>query len=107
LPVRARSPRAPRYDARVVAALEKRWAVANAPAGKRLAQILAELLPVLRRHSELLVDDEVAALLVGIVTCLIIWLTLFELNGHSVPFIWPGRCCPIADPTDADFSSND
>lgn len=38
----------------VVAALEKCWAVVNAPAGKRLAQsgVLGELVPVLREHGE-------------------------------------------------------
>jgi len=45
--------------------LEKCWAVENAPAGKRLAPILAELVPVLRRWGELDIDDVTAALLVG------------------------------------------
>ena len=63
--VRPRPPRAPKYDATVVAALEKCWAVLNAPAGKRLAPSLAELVPVLRRHGELAVSDETAALLIG------------------------------------------
>jgi hypothetical protein len=40
-----RTPRAGKYDA-AVAALEKCWAVLNAPAGKRLAPSLAELVPV-------------------------------------------------------------
>ena len=46
--VKPRTPRPPTYDAKVVAALQKCWAVVNAPAGKRLAPILAELVPVLR-----------------------------------------------------------
>ena len=33
--VRPRPPRAPKYDSKVVAALEKCWAVENAPAGRR------------------------------------------------------------------------
>ena len=37
----------------------------NAPAGKQLAPELAELMPVLRRYGELNIDDETAALLVG------------------------------------------
>jgi hypothetical protein len=39
--------------------------VLNAPAGKRLAPMLAELVPLLRRHGELDLDDVTAALLVG------------------------------------------
>jgi len=63
--MRPRAPRAPKYDARVVAALEKCWAVENAPAGKRLAPTLPELVPVLRRWGELDIDEDTAALLVG------------------------------------------
>ena len=63
--VRPRAPRIPKYDARTVAALEKCWAVLNAPAGKRLAPMLAELVPLLRRHGELHLDDQAAELLVG------------------------------------------
>ena len=47
--VTPRVARAPKYDANVVRALEKCWAVLNAPAGKRLAPMLAELVPLLRR----------------------------------------------------------
>lgn len=60
-----RAPRAPKYGPEAVAALHKCWAVLNAPAGKRLAPMLAELVPVLRHHHELDIDDEVAALLAG------------------------------------------
>ena len=63
--VKPRVARTPKYDARTVAALEKCWAVLNAPAGKRLAPMLAELVPLLRRHGELDVDDAAADLLVG------------------------------------------
>ena len=49
--VKARARRSPKYDSEVVAALEKYWAVANAPAGKRLAPLLAELVPVLRAEA--------------------------------------------------------
>ena len=62
-PVRPRTPRAPKYDPKVVAGLEKCWAVLNAPAGKRLASMLAELVPLLRRHGELDLDDAAAELL--------------------------------------------
>jgi hypothetical protein len=62
--VKPRTRRAPKYDEKVVAALEKCWAVANAPGGKRLAPLLAELVPVLRRYGELDIEDT-AALLVS------------------------------------------
>ena len=64
-PVRKRAPRRPKYDPKVVAGLEKCWAVLDAPAGKRLAPMLGELVPLLRRHGELDLDDDTAALLVG------------------------------------------
>jgi hypothetical protein len=64
-PVRPRAPRTPIYDPKVVAALEKCWAVLNAPAGKRLAPMLGELVPLLRRHGELDLDDDAADLLAG------------------------------------------
>ena len=60
-PVRPRAARAPKYDPGVVAALGKCWAVLNAPAGKRLAPMLAELVPLLRHHGELDLDDAAAA----------------------------------------------
>jgi len=47
--IKAGAPRPPKFDVDVVAALENCWAVANAPAGQRLAPLLAELVPVLRR----------------------------------------------------------
>ena len=61
--VKPRAARTPTYDAKVVAALEKCWAVLNAPAGKRLAPMLGELVPLLRRHGELDLDDATASLL--------------------------------------------
>jgi len=64
-PVRPRTPRRPTYGLEVVTALEKCWAVLNAPAGKRLAPMLSELVPLLRRHGELDLDDVAAGLLVG------------------------------------------
>ena len=65
--VTPRAVRAPKYDAEVVAALQKCWAVLNAPAGKRLAPMLAELVPLLRRYRELDLDldEETADLLIG------------------------------------------
>lgn len=64
-PVRVRAPRAPKYDPEVVGALQKCWAVLNAPAGRRLAPMLGELVPLLRRHGELDLDDRAADLLMG------------------------------------------
>jgi hypothetical protein len=49
----------------VIAALIFCWAVLGIPAGKRLAPILPELVAVLRRHDELDIDEDTAALLVG------------------------------------------
>jgi hypothetical protein len=64
--VMPRTPRAPKYDQKVVAGLEKCWAVLNAPAGKRLAPMLPELVPLLRRHHELDICDATAGLLIAI-----------------------------------------
>jgi hypothetical protein len=63
--VKPRTRRRPKYDAKVVVALEKCWAVVNAPADKRPAPILGELVPVLRQHGELDIDEDTAALLIA------------------------------------------
>lgn len=60
----ARKARTPRYDANTVAALGFCWAVLGAPTGKRLAPMMGDLVPRLRRFDELEVTDEVAAALV-------------------------------------------
>jgi len=62
--VRARAPRAPVYSSRVISALELCWRVTRAPAGKRLAPMLAVVVPMLRRDGELDLSDAEAALLV-------------------------------------------
>jgi hypothetical protein len=59
----ARSPRRPVYGPDVLVALRLCWAVLGAPTGKRLAPVMAELVPTLRRFGELEVSDEVAAAL--------------------------------------------
>ena len=46
--VKPRAPRAPTYGPRIIAALVICWAVLRAPAGKRLAPMLAVLVPMLR-----------------------------------------------------------
>jgi len=51
--VRPRTPRAPQYGPNVLAALIFYRAVLGMPAGKRLAPILPELVPTLRRFPEL------------------------------------------------------
>lgn len=61
--VRVRAPRRPRYSSRVISALELCWRVARTPAGKRLAPMLAVLVPLLRRDGELDLTDSEAELL--------------------------------------------
>lgn len=61
--VKARRPRSPTYGPRVIAALIICWAVLRAPAGKRLAPMLAVLVPILRHDGELDLTDAEAALL--------------------------------------------
>jgi hypothetical protein len=63
--VAARRPRAPKYGAKVIAALVLCWSVLGMPAGKRLAPMLGELVAVLRRFGELDIDEDTAALLAG------------------------------------------
>ncbi|KXF84959.1 integrase [Rhodococcus ruber Chol-4] len=61
--VRRRTPRSPKYGSDVIAALRFCWAVLGAPAGKRLAAVLPDLVPILRRFGELSIDDATAELL--------------------------------------------
>lgn len=58
--------RPPKYGPDVIAALTICWQVLGMPAGKRLAPVLPELVPVLRRFGELDIDDNTATLLVGV-----------------------------------------
>lgn len=60
-----RKARAPIYSERIVEALEHCWCVARFPAGKRLAPMLAALVPMLCRDGELDLTDAEAALLVA------------------------------------------
>jgi len=59
-----RKARTPKYDADTVVALGFCWAVLGAPTGKRLAPMMGDLVPRLRRFAELEATDEVAAALV-------------------------------------------
>ena len=63
--VTPRAPRPPKYGPKVIAALIFCWAVLGMPAGKRLAPMLPALVAVLRRFGELVIDEDTAALLVG------------------------------------------
>lgn len=63
--IKPRASRPPKYGSKVVTALVFCWAVLGMPAGKRLAPMLAELVPVLRRFGELDIDDDTATLLAG------------------------------------------
>src|SRR5664279_3276899 len=63
--VRERAPRAPRYGAEVIAALVFCWAVLGAPTGKRLAPVMGELVPRLRRFDELDISEATAVALLG------------------------------------------
>ena len=54
-----------KYDGQVVEALRVCWATLDGATGKRLAPALPELVASLRRHGELDVDDQTAALLVA------------------------------------------
>ena len=58
--VRPRAARAPIYGADVVVALAFCWAVFGAPTGKRLAPVMAELVPRLRRFGELKIRQPAA-----------------------------------------------
>jgi transposase InsO family protein len=58
-----RRPRSPVYGPEVIAALRLVWAVMDAPAGKRMAPFLTEMVERLRACGELLIDDDMAAAL--------------------------------------------
>ncbi len=53
-----RKARVPKYDEDTVAALRFCWAVLGAPTGKRLAPVIGELVPTLRRFEELKIGDD-------------------------------------------------
>lgn len=61
----ARKARAPKYDENTVVALRFCWAVLGAPTGKRLAPMMGELVPTLRRFEELEITDETAGALIA------------------------------------------
>jgi hypothetical protein len=61
-----RRPRPPKYGPNVIAALTVCWTVLGMPAGKRLAPMLNELVVVLGRFGELVIDEDTAELLVSL-----------------------------------------
>jgi len=61
----ARKVRTPKYDANTVVALRFCWAVLGAPTGKRLAPMMGELVPTLRRFEELAISDHTERALIA------------------------------------------
>ena len=91
--VKPRAGRAPTYGPAVTKALVKCWAVLRAPSGKRLAPMLAVLVPMLRRDNELVLSDEEAALLVRMSAATIdrrLTLERFKLMSRGRSHTKPG-----------------
>jgi hypothetical protein len=63
--VRPRAKRTPKFSPQVVTGLTKCWMLTRCPAGKRLASMLAVVVPLFRRDGELVLNDDEAALLVS------------------------------------------
>ena len=102
------------YSVRVVSGLEQCWRVARCLAGKRLAPMLAALVPMLRRDGELDLSDAEAGLLVATSTITIDRrlkgarvLDGFSGRSHTKPGsllkrrsslsrVWNGSASPIA-----------
>ncbi len=61
----ARKARVPKYSEDTVAALRFCWAVLGAPTGKRLAPVIGELVPRLRRFEELQISDDTGRALIA------------------------------------------
>lgn len=64
--VKPRAPRVPTYGEEVLVPLRKVWAVMDAPAGKRMAPFLGEIVARLRAYGELDISDEIAVKLCSI-----------------------------------------
>jgi len=84
--MRARKPRTPRYGNDVVTALGFCWAVLGAPTGKRLAPVMAELVPRLRRFGELEITEETQGALLGMSAA-----TMDRLAGERARMVLRGR----------------
>jgi Integrase core domain len=60
-----RATRTPKFGSQVVACLTVCWMLTRTPAGKRLAPMLATIVPLLRRDGDIVMTDAEAALLVS------------------------------------------
>jgi hypothetical protein len=63
--VKPRRARTPKFAPHVIAGLATCWMLTRAPAGKRLAPMLATIVPLLRRDGDIELSDDEAALLVS------------------------------------------
>jgi len=63
--VKPRVARAPKFDPLIIEALARCWMLTRTPAGKRLAPMLATVVPLLRRDGELELSDDQTALLIS------------------------------------------
>jgi len=63
--VKPRRARTPKFAPHVIACLATCWMLTRAPAGKRLAPMLAAVVPLLRRDGDIVLSDDDAALLVS------------------------------------------
>ena len=63
--VKPRAARASKFAPHVIACLATCWMLTRAPAGKRLAPMLATVVPLLRRDGEITLSDDEAALLIS------------------------------------------
>jgi hypothetical protein len=63
--LKARAPRSPKFSPPVIASLAVCWMLTRAPAGKRLAPMLATVVPLLRRDGEITLSDDEALVLIA------------------------------------------
>ena len=89
-----------RFGPRIIGALITCWAVLRAPAGKRLAPMIAVRVPILRRYGELDLTDREAALLVAMSAA-----TIDRRLADERPRWWRGDAftpspvpCEVPDP---------
>jgi hypothetical protein len=63
--VRPRAARTPKFGPHLIACLVMCWTLTRTPAGKRLAPMLATIVPLLRRDGDIELNDDEASLLVS------------------------------------------
>ncbi len=83
-----RSPRPRLYDEVVRESLKEVWVILDFICGKRLAAILPEVIPILEKHGEIVLDDDTRAKLLSISSATIDRLLAqerrkYELRGRS------------------------